>query len=318
MRNRSTRGLSFPRRFIAFWIRHFQQGTASLGELWRNPTSSLMTMAVIGVSLSLLVTFHLTIKNVRQAVPSWQKSAQINVFVTPDTPTDARSQLIDQIRDFDGVANVKLVDKAQGLKSFQKDSGFGQALNMLPSNPLPDLLIVTPKVSQQSSGQLQLLQSQLRRLPHVDQARLDIAWLKKLEGILSTVQQVLELLIVLLLLSIVLTVGNTIRLNVLSQRNEIEVMKLIGATNAFIQRPFLYTGFWYGFIGGLLAWLLSNILLLYLGNALSHLTSLYHQSIYLKGLSLQGFIGLMIFSSLLGLCAAWFSVRRYVKTIEPR
>ncbi|MFM2485472.1 permease-like cell division protein FtsX [Celerinatantimonas yamalensis] len=312
------RGLSWPRRFVAFWVRHLQQGTASLGEIWRNPTSSLMTITVIGVCLALLVSFHLVIQNVRQAVPSWQQTAQINVFVSPDTDSDGVAQLSEQIRAMPSVEHVKLVSKAQGLQEFKQNSGFGKALDLLGSNPLPDLLIVTPNANQRQSGQLQLLQSKLATMVHVDQARLDTQWLTRLENIISIANQVLQLLIGLLLVSIVLTVGNTIRLNVLSQRNEIEVMKLIGATNAFIQRPFLYTGFWYGFIGGLLAWLLSNIMMLYLGSALSQLASLYEQDIYLAGLSVSGFIDLMLFSSLLGLLSSWFSVSRYVKTIEPR
>lgn len=311
-------GLSLPRRFIAFWVRHFQQGTASLGEIWRNPASSLMTILVIGVCLSLLVTFHLVIKNVRQAVPSWQQSAQINVFVTPGTAPDARNELIGKIKRFPTVANVELIDKQQGLKEFKQYSGFGNALDLLNDNPLPDLLVVTPAADQHQSGQLQLLQSKLANLANVSQARLDVQWLKRLESILDTAKHVLELLITLLLVSIILTVGNTIRLNVLSQRNQIEVMKLIGATNAFIQRPFLYIGFWYGFIGGLLAWLLSNILLLYLGNSISALASLYQQQIYLSGLSFSGFLELMLFASALGLISSWVSVTHYVKAIEPR
>ncbi|CAG8999164.1 MAG: Cell division protein FtsX [Candidatus Celerinatantimonas neptuna] len=307
-----------PRKLSGFGIRHLQQGTASLGEIWRTPTSSMMTIAVIGVCLALLVTFHLAIKNVRDAAPSWQKSAQINVFVSSGTNEMERTQLEDQIRQINGVSQVRLIDKAQGLAEFKQDSGFGNALDLLGENPLPDLLIVTPELSQQEQGQLQLLQSKLNQLPHVGQVRLNLEWVKQLSGILNVVNQSVRLLIGLLLISIILTIGNTIRLNVLSQKDEIEVMKLVGATNAFIQRPFLYTGFWYGFIGGLLAWILSNILMLWLGSAVGDLANLYQQSIYLEGLSFSGFLTLMGFSSLLGLMSSWFSVNHYVKKIEPR
>lgn len=305
------------KRPAAFIVRHLQQGTASLGEIWRNPTSSLMTIAVIGVCLALLTTFYLAIKNVEEVVPSWQQNAQISVFVDPSTNEAQRNELSDAIKKLEGVSDLQLIDRQEGLKDFKQSSGFGEALDLLDSNPLPDVFIVTPAENQRQTGQLQLLQTKLSHLPHVNQARLDIDWLKRLSGILNVVDQALTLLIGLLLVSIVLTVGNMIRLNVLSQRSEIEVMKLVGATDAFIRRPFVYIGFWYGFIGGLLAWLLSNILMLWLSSAASDLASLYQQDIYLRGLSLNEFIELMVGSSLLGVLSAWFSVHRYVQRINP-
>ncbi|MFM2480526.1 permease-like cell division protein FtsX [Celerinatantimonas sp. YJH-8] len=314
----SRRKLSLPKRFIAFWARHLQQGTASLGDIWRNPTSSLMTIAVIGVCLALLITFYLAIKNVEAVIPSWQQNAQISVFVEPSASDVQREQLAAKLRQLDGVASIQLIDKVTGLAEFKKDSGFGAALDLMDDNPLPDVFIVTPKASQHQPQQLQQLQQQLAKEPYVSQARLDVEWLQRLSGILDVVNQALLLLFGLLLISIILTVGNTIRLNVLSQRAEIEVMKLVGATNAFIQRPFIYTGFWYGFIGGLLAWLLNNILMLWLSSAAGQLASLYQQSLYLRGLDLAEFTNLLFGSSLLGILSAWFSVSRYVKKIEPR
>jgi cell division transport system permease protein len=311
------RGVSAPQRFVMFWVRHLQQGTASLGELWRTPAGSLLTIAVIGLCLALPSIFHLAIKNIERALPQWQDNAQISLFLQQELSDDARGTLMASIEAMPNVARVTLIDKAQGLAEFKTYSGFGDTLDMLGDNPLPDVLLVMPRMQEASLTKARTLQKQLSELDGVEQAKLDIEWLERLEGMLHVVERSMQLLIVLLLCSVLLMIGNTIRLNILNQRDEIEVMKLVGATNAFIQRPFLYTGFWFGFIGGLMAWLLTNIALLWSENALVDLVEVTGSNYHLAGLSPQEFGALMMVSSGLGVLASGVSVWRHIRQIEP-
>jgi cell division transport system permease protein len=187
----------------------------------------------------------------------------------------------------------------------------------LPENPLPDVLLVQPSADFNSAGAAKILLESLQQHSLVDEGRLDIEWLERLDTMVSMFQQAAWLLILLLLSAVALIISNTLRLNILNRRNEIEVMKLVGATDAFIQRPFLYTGFWFGIVGGLMAWVLGNILLIWTEYALQQVGLLYQQDIYLSGLDFREFALLMLFATLLGLIASWFSVHRHIKEIEP-
>ncbi|GDY26274.1 MULTISPECIES: permease-like cell division protein FtsX [unclassified Agarivorans] len=304
-------------RFMMFWVRHLQQGIASLGELWRTPASSMLTLAVIGVCLALPASFYLATKNVQQLTSYWKSDAQISLFLKQNISEAQRDSLQKNIASMRQVASVELVTKQQGLVEFQENSGFEDVLALLPDNPLPDVLLVLPSQDFNSASAAKTLLDSLQEHSLVDEGRLDVEWLQRLDTIVSMLQQAAWLLIILLLTAVALIVSNTLRLNILSRRSEIEVMKLVGATDAFIQRPFLYTGFWFGLVGGLMAWVLCNILLIWTEYALQQIGLLYQQDIYLSGLDLQEFGSLMLFATLLGLIASWFSVNRHIKQIEP-
>lgn len=311
------RGASIPRRFTMFWVRHLQQGTASLGELWRTPTSSMLTIAVIGLCLALPAIFHIAVKNLQSVLPDWQDNAQITLFLEQQISEADRQKLVTKVESLRQVASVELINKDQGFEEFKVYSGFGEALDLLDENPLPDVLLVTPASTLIGLEPVAALRKTLEGYNGVAQAKLDAEWLERLAGILSMIGRSIQLLIILLLSSVLLIVGNTIRLNILSQRDEIEIMKLVGATNAFIQRPFLYTGFWFGFIGGLLAWLLSNITMLWLEPTLAELTQTDHAPYHLIGLTADEFGILMAVACSLGLLASGFSVARHINKIEP-
>jgi len=309
--------VSFPVRFMMFWVRHLQQCIASLGELWRTPASSLLTIAVIGVCLALPSSFYLATKNIQQLTNYWKSDSQISLFLRQDISPQQRDALQQNIASMEQVASVELVTKQQGLEEFQQTSGFEDVLTLLPENPLPDVLLVQPSADFNSASAAKILLESLQQHSLVDEGRLDIEWLERLDTMVSMFQQAAWLLILLLLSAVALIISNTLRLNILNRRNEIEVMKLVGATDAFIQRPFLYTGFWFGIVGGLMAWVLGNILLIWTEYALQQVGLLYQQDIYLSGLDFREFGLLMLFATLLGLIASWFSVHRHIKEIEP-
>lgn len=304
-------------RFMVYWISHVRQATASLGELWRTPLSSLMTILVLGMSLSLPGAFYVLQKNAGQITASWQDATQITVFLKTSLKPQEVSALQQKVSVLKSVADVALISKQQALEEFKATSGFGEALNYLNSNPLPDVLIVTPGTHSREASALAHLLQQLQRLDGVDQAKLDIEWLKRLQAVIHLIQDTMSALAALLSFTVVLIIGNTIRLSIMGRKSEIEILKLVGATDAFIQRPFLYTGFWYGLIGALLSWIVIGILLWWIESALNQLTRLYHQPIHLLGLSGNEGLSLMAIAILLGLAGAYISVYRHIRTIEP-
>ena len=262
-------------RIVMFFIRHVQQGMSSIGELWRNPVSSIMTMAVLGVSLSLPAALQVLVKNAENITQSWNSAAEISLFINEGRSEQSIQSLISRIKSFREVSPVDYISREQALEEFQRLSGFGEALSYLDENPLPAVVSVTPSLKYSSPTGARELLRKLEREPEVSFGRLDIEWLERLQALVRLLEKTVLAIAALLVLAVVLVIGNTIRLAIMNRRTEIEIMKLVGATEAFIQRPFLYTGIWYGVIGGLLAWLIINLLVWYLDGALADLMGLY-------------------------------------------
>lgn len=304
-------------RVVMFFVRHMQQALASVGELWRMPVSSFLTMAVLGVSLALPATLHLLLKNSEQLRGTWDNAAQISLFLKQDINEKQAQKVVNRIGLYAQVSQVQFISSEQALGEFKQLSGFGDALSYLDKNPLPALILVTPtSVYSSPEGARELLET-LQKQPEVAFGKLDITWLEKLTAIIDLLEDGIYGLGALLLLSVVLVLANTIRLSILSRREEIEVLKLVGATNDFIRRPFLYTGIWYGLIGGLIAWICVTIILIWMEGALLHLADQLGTQIVLVGLDFSEFLILIALSSLLGWIGAYASVMRHVYEIEP-
>ena len=304
-------------RIVMFFIRHVQQGMSSMGELWRSPVSSIMTMAVLGVSLSLPAALQVLVKNAENVTQSWNSAAEISLFINKGRSEQSIQSLLSRIRVFREVESVDYISREQALDEFQRLSGFGEALSYLDENPLPAVVTVTPSVKYSSPAGARELLAKLEREPEVNFGRLDIEWLERLQALLKLLEKTVLAIATLLVLAVVLVIGNTIRLAIMNRRNEIEVMKLVGATEAFIQRPFLYTGIWYGVIGGILAWLIINVLVWYLDGALAELLGLYGSQLSIQSLSFNELIKLVLLASFLGWLGSYLSVRQHLRNIEP-
>ncbi|BDM62894.1 cell division protein FtsX [Shewanella sp. NFH-SH190041] len=304
-------------RIVMFFIRHVQQAMASLGELWRNPVSSVMTMAVLGVSLSLPAALQVLVKNAETITHSWNGAAQISLFIHDGQSDRAIQSLITRLQVYPEVESVSFISRDDALKEFQAQSGFGEALSYLDSNPLPAVVMVTPTQDNATPVRAKQLLQKLQMEPEVSFGRLDIEWLERLQAVVHVLERTVTAVALLLVLAVVLVIGNTIRLAIMNRRDEIEVMKLVGATDNFIQRPFLYTGVWYGIIGGLLAWIIINLLVWYLDGALSNLLGLYGSQIEMKSLDFSELIELLLMASGLGWLGSYISVRQYIRAIEP-
>ncbi|HET7174383.1 MAG TPA: permease-like cell division protein FtsX [Gammaproteobacteria bacterium] len=301
---------------LGAWLKdHLRVSVTSLGRLYRNAGTSLMTAAVIGISLSLPAAMQVLIGNVQTLSGSWQGAARISLYLkTSVSDTDARA-LADKLRGTPGVADVQYISATQALAEFKQLSGFGDAMAVLDKNPLPAVLVIHPADgSPEGSADLE---HSLASLPGVDQVRLDLQWLKRLAAILDIVKRVTQILAGLLGLAVVLVVGNTIRLEIGGRRTEIEVSKLLGATDSFIRRPFLYHGAWYGLTGGLMACILVALAVALVESPVSHLAGLYGSTFSLQGLGFSGALGLLGGGALLGWAGSWLAVARHLRAIEP-
>ncbi|MDJ0793069.1 MAG: permease-like cell division protein FtsX [Woeseiaceae bacterium] len=303
---------------FSIWLtRHASTSLASLGRLVRHPFSSLMIVLVIAVTLALPAAINLIVKNAQQISGSWDNALDFSVFLQPElTESEAEGlgRLIEQRAD---VESVVFVSASDALVDFKEQSGFGAALDQLPDNPLPHTLIVRPSAGNTSASMV-LLQEELQNLPETEHVQVDTEWVQRFHAILDIVRQAIAIGAALLGIAIVVIIGNTIRLDIENRREEIEVTKLIGASNAFVRRPFLWTGFWYGLLGGLMALALVYYGLFLLEGPVARLAGLYQSNIAIASMNLAeggAIIGIGIF---LGLFGSWFTAARHMRRIEPR
>ncbi len=305
------------RRLLTLPIRHIQQAIGSLGDLWRTPFTSVMTVFVLGISLALPATLHLFVKNAQQVSEQWDSASQITLFLKLSVNDKSAQNLVKRLKLYPEVTDVHYISAKQALKEFKILSGFGQSLEYLEKNPLPATILVIPTNRASQADAANELLAKLTQEREVDQAKLDLEWLTRLEAIAQLIKDIVSGVALLLCLSVVLIVGNTIRLAILSQQDAIAIMKLVGATDSFIQRPFLYSGFWYGIFGGILSWVVVSLLAQYLSTAVGNLTDLYQSNFQLQGLAFSEAAMLIILAVLLGLVGSYISVRNHIRAIEP-
>jgi cell division transport system permease protein len=301
----------------AYFGRHAQTLVGSLGRITHQPFATLMTMGVIAVALALPLFLYLFLQNVRNATVSWNDAYDLSVYMDKKAGAARVQALVKQLRQREDVAAVRLITADQALAQFRGDSGFGTALDALTDNPLPDTLIVTPTLAASTPQGTEALKAALAGLADVQTVQLDTEWVKRLHGILDLLRRVILLTGALLGVGIVLIVSNTIRLDILNRRAEIEVMKLVGASDGFARRPFLYSGIWYGMGGGVLALLLVALASLLLAHPVEQLALLYGSGFRLAGLGFS--IGAAVLCLAVGLAwvGSWFAATRHIKAIEP-
>ncbi len=306
------------RRLRAWFIRHLQTFFYTLGLLARAPLATFLTAAVIGVALALPAGLYVVLDNVREATRGWDASSQVSVFLKLDLDDRQARAMADRLEKWPDVEAVRIITRAQALQEFRALSGFAEVMEAFSDdNPLPAVLVVEPRIGVTDTASVEQLVERLGALPEVDVAQLDLAWLKRLFAILRIVERGVLVLTALLAAGVLLVVGNTMRLGIENRRQEIEIAKLFGATDAFIRRPFLYSGLLYGAMGGLVAWLLVWIGFLLLGEPVERLTLLYSGEYRLQGLGLRASMVVLGGGALLGLLGSWLSVGRHLAAIEP-
>ena len=301
----------------AWLARHAQTILGSLGRMVRHPVATFMTIAVIAVALALPLFLNVLLQNTRTATAHWNQAFELTVYLNGKAGSDRAEALARQLRSRGDVAVVRVITADQALADFRKSSGFGRALDALDFNPLPNTLVVTPTLTASTPEATTALKTSLETLPDVETVQLDTEWVQRLNAMLEVMRRVLWLTGGLLGLSVVLVVGNTIRLDILNRRDEIEVMKLVGATDGFARRPFLYSGVWYGLGGGLGAVILVAIAVAVLARPLDHLASLYGSQFHLEGLRFIAVVRILAVAVALGWLGSWFAATRHIRAIEP-
>ena len=302
----------------AYLNRHAQVLVGSLGRIVHQPFASLMTMGVIAVALALPLFLSLLLQNARIATGNLNEAYDLSVYMDKKSVSGRAQSLAKALRLRGDVATVRIISADQALAAFRNDSGFGKALDALGGeNPLPDTLVVTPSLAASTPQGTETLKKALAEMNDVQTVQIDTDWVKRLHAILDLLRRVVLLAGVLLGLGIVLVVSNTIRLDILNRRVEIEVMKLVGASDGFARRPFLYSGVWYGLGGGVLALLLVGVASAVLARPVAQLAFLYHSDFRLEGLKILaggGVLGLAVALSWVG---SWLAATRHIRAIEP-
>jgi cell division transport system permease protein len=303
-----------PRTWL---LRHAQVAFDSLGRLYRSWVSSLMTTAVLGIALAMPTGMYLLLDNLDRLSGSWDGQASLSVFLKARVAETAAATLAGQVRSWPEIAEVTLITPAEALEEFGQHSGFADVLGALDENPLPVVLLVTPGPGHSDPRSAGALLQKFRALPETELAQLDLQWVQRLAAMLDIARRSVMVIGALLALAVLLVVGNTIRLEIQNRREEIVVTKLIGATNSFIRRPFLYSGIWYGVLGAGVAWLIVEISFWLLAGPVQHLAGLYQSNFALQTLPLQLLLMLLGSGTVLGLLGSWLAVGRHLSAIEP-
>ncbi len=298
--------------------RHAQALLGSLGRLARQPFATFLTIVVIGIALALPAALYLVVSNMRVVTEGLDDTVQLSVYFRMSTTESAAKKVASAIAERNDVEEAVLVSPEEGLAEFRKLSGIGEALEALPENPLPWLAKVRPAPPNDTAAAVEALAAELRKLDGVELVEADTAWVRRLHAIEDTMQQLVLLVAAVLAAGVLAVVGNTIRLEINSRRAEIEVTKLVGGSNAFVRRPFLYSGIWQGLGGGLLAVGLLAAGLMALEPFVTRLASAYGAQFALQGLSIREWPLLVGGGALLGFVGAWLAAGYHLRRIEPR
>jgi cell division transport system permease protein len=290
----------------------------SMGRLARNPFSTLLTVLVIALALALPTALRLLVVNAQAATGGFSSAIELSVYLKTDVPLTKAQQLERNARARSDVARVELIPADKAMEEFRKYSGFGVALEALKDNPLPHVLHVEPRVDAQTTTSVESLRHYFTAWPEVDLVQVDTEWVMRFNAIIDVLRHLLAIAAVLLGAGVLAVIGNTIRLEILNRRAEIEVTKLVGGSNAFVRRPFLYTGVLYGLAGALLAWAIVETAVVALGRPIATLAELYGSHYSLQGPPADDVSVLLATGIVLGWMGAWISAARHLRRIEPR
>lgn len=296
---------------VAWFNHHVYSFVSSLGRAVRRPWATLLTIGVMAVALALPLGLWAVLDNIARFGGELQQSREITVFMKPDLGPDRAQALATSLRGRNDIAAVKVKTPDEGLKELRERGGLGDAIDALGDNPLPSVLVVTPR------GDETALAESLSTLPEADQVQHDAQWRQRLDGWLRFGGRVVWVLGLLLGLGALLVVGNTVRLDIQSRREEIGVLQLLGARDGFIRRPFLYLGAWYGLAAGALALGLLTLAAWSLRAPLADLAAAYGSHFQLAGFAPQVLVGVLVGATLLGWLGAGVVTGHFLRQTRP-
>lgn len=299
---------------VRAWARrHAFSLLSSIGSLARHPLASGMTFAVLAIALALPLALHVALLNLERMSLQWERLDTLSVFVQPGVDEYEVDRLVSRLSHWPEVLAVDPISPAQGLDELGLQLGLDDLADVVEDNPLPWVLELTAA----PAADREQLQQRLAQESQISTVLVDLQWLERLDAMGALLEQLVSLLAVLLAFGVAVIIGNTIRLDIQNRHEEIEVMALVGATGAFIRRPFLYTGFWYGCIGGLLGWAIVAGGLFVLAEPMRALSATYMENFVLLGPDVQVIAWLVPGSGLFGLLGAWLVVAQHLRRIDP-
>ena len=294
---------------------HYDAIRNSFFLLWRRKFAAITTLFVIALTLTLPALFWVFTHNGLELTKDWKRTGHVTVYLAAQVENP--ESIVRNVSQLSGVEAAILKTPAEGMAELEQEEGMQNVILYLPDNPLPYVIEVTPKLTMSSQEQLKSLTQQLRELSGVEEAKLDLAWISRLYAWLDFAGLLVKGFIILLTLAVIFTIGNTLQLMIDHRVEHIQVLKLVGASDAYILRPFLYSGMWYGFLGAMIAIFLVKSMLYGITHAVNILSQLYQVPFHLQGLSWFEYFIFVVFSVFLGWLSANISVRKQLIFIEP-
>ena len=305
--------LNFP-----FGVQSVYVLRAVLADLLKRKFATLLTVLVIAVSLTIPTVSYLLWKNIHHATTQFYPESELTVYLHKNLPEEDANLVVEKIRQQEGVESLNYISRQESLNEFRHWSGFSEELDVLDDNPLPAVVMIKPSKAFNESQKRNELRENLDKIKGVQEVRLDNDWLEKLTALTWLVAHVAIFCTVLMAVAVFLVIGNSIRADVYSNQSNIEVMKLLGATDQFILRPFLYTGMIYAALGGFFACIFSSLTIGYFTGAVKYVTDIFAVSFNLNGLGLVEFLFLLVVCVIMGYIGAWLSATRYIRLLDKK
>ena len=305
--------LNFP-----FGVQSVYVLRAVLADLLKRKFATLLTVLVIAVSLTIPTVSYLLWKNIHHATTQFYPESELTVYLHKNLSEEDANLVVEKIRQQEGVESLNYISRQESLNEFRHWSGFSEELDVLDDNPLPAVVMIKPSKAFNESQQRNELRENLDKIKGVQEVRLDNDWLEKLTALTWLVAHVAIFCTLLMAVAVFLVIGNSIRADVYSNQSNIEVMKLLGATDQFILRPFLYTGMIYAALGGFFACIFSSLTIGYFTGAVKYLTDIFAVSFNLNGLGLVEFLFLLVVCVIMGYIGAWLSATRYIRLLDKK
>ncbi|MBD2812417.1 cell division protein FtsX [Xenorhabdus sp. Vera] len=290
---------------------------STLSDMLRQPLATLLTIMVIAISLTLPSVFYIVWKNVNQAVVQWYPIPQLTVYLDKSLNDNSAKKVIEQLKGTDGVKSVNYLSREEAVNEFRAWSGFANALDLLEENPLPAVAIISPKLNFQDPQVLTVLRDQVAQIKGIEEVRMDDSWFDRLTSLTALIGQIAAVIGILMVVALLLVIGNSVRLSIFSRRETINVMKLIGATDGFILRPFLNGGALLGIMGAIFSLILSSLLVWKLSNVVMEVAGVFGTSFKLYGLGWDEALLLVLVSGMIGWIAAWFATIQHLRRFRP-
>jgi cell division transport system permease protein len=306
------------RRNRAWLRRHSYSFFSSLGVLLHHRMGTLMTVMVLGIAMFFPLGLYVTLTNLESMNLHQDEWSAVTVFFKPGSSSEDVRQVAQDLEGQLSPETIVIISPSEGMEDFREASGFGESLNVLEENPLPWVMQVSPRpgTTEQTEARVMELTTYLQSLDSVEVTQFDYKWLQRLGRMMELGRASAFVLIILFGMAVVVVVSNTIRLDVASHAEEIEISALVGASNAFVRQPFLYTGLWYGLMGGLLAIALLGLTMLYMGRPLGMLLETYGTAFSVRGLGGTNTLWVLLGGGFLGWLGALISVQQYLRRLK--